>query len=157
MTAFADFLSVTCGNWQCVILCEKIAVVKQRVSFMVQHGQRFWGLMLQSLNIIQYSYTFRGVILSIYPGNWFLRIFVAHEINAYGFMAQHGTYLMVYSRPMKSSLIIFSHFSLPLKSLSAIFMARGMYNTPTFQGSWTLVADISWQFHEPWNGIDNFS
>ena len=36
MTAFVDSLLVICGNWQCVTLCEKIAVVKQRVSFMGQ-------------------------------------------------------------------------------------------------------------------------
>ena len=55
--------------------------------------------------------------------------------------------------------IIISHFSRLLKSLSVIFMAHGIYNTPTFRGSWTLVPDISWQFHEPWNPkpIINFS
>ena len=36
MTAFVDFLLVICGNWQCVILCEKKAVVQQRLSFMGQ-------------------------------------------------------------------------------------------------------------------------
>ena len=39
-----------------------------------------------------------------FPGNWFLKIFMPHEIIVYGFMAQHGTYLMVYSLPMKSIL-----------------------------------------------------
>ena len=122
---------------------------------MVQHGQRFWGLMLQSLYVIQYFYTFRGVILPReliswnFHGPWnqcilfhgptwhiFNGIFMIHEIE-----------------------IIISHFSRPLKSLSVILMAHGIYNTPTFHGSWTLVADISWQFHEPWHPkpIINFS
>ena len=52
--------------------------------------------------------------------------------------------------------IIISHFSRPLKSLSVIFMAHGIYNTPTFHGSWTLVPDISWQFHEPWKPLSTF-
>ena len=46
--------------------------------------------------------------------------------------------------------IFFFLFSRPLKSLSLIFMAHAIYNTPTFHGSWTLVPDISWQFHEPY-------
>ena len=45
--------------------------------------------------------------------------------------------------------IIISHFSRPLESRSVIFMAHGIYNTPTCHGSWTLVPDISWEFHEP--------
>ena len=45
--------------------------------------------------------------------------------------------------------IIISRFSRPLKSLSVIFMAHGIYNTPTFHGSGTQVQDILWQFHEP--------
>ena len=31
--------------------------------------------------------------------------------------------------------IVISHFSQPLKSLSVIFMAHGIYNTSTFHGS----------------------
>ena len=52
--------------------------------------------------------------------------------------------------------IIISHFSRPLKPLSVIFMAYGIYNTPTFPGSWTLVPDISWQFHESWKPLSTF-
>ena len=92
-----------------------------------------------------------GVWLYPRPGNWFLRIFVAHEINVYGFTAQHGVHLMVYSWPP-----IISHISRPLKPLSVIFMAYGIYNAPTFHGSWTLVPDISWQFHEPWKPLSTF-
>ena len=119
---------------------------------MVQHGQRFWGLMLQSLNVIQCFYIFRAVILSRelisynFHGPWnqciwfhsptwhvFNGIFMTHEIE-----------------------IIISHFSWPLKSLSVIFMAHGIYKTPTFHGSWTLVPDISWQFHGPWKSLSTF-
>ena len=69
---------------------------------------------------------------------------MAHEINVYGFMAQHATHLMTHEIE-----IIISHFSRPLESRSVIFMAHGIYNTPTCHGSWTLVPDISWEFHEP--------
>ena len=61
-----------------------------------------------------------------YSGNWFLRIFMAHEINVYSFMDQHGTYLMVCSGPMKSKLSFLTfhdpwnlwvYFSWPMESL----------------------------------------
>ena len=52
--------------------------------------------------------------------------------------------------------IIISHFSRPLKSFSVTFMAHGIYNTPTFHGSWTLVPDISCQIHEPWKPLPTF-
>ena len=88
-----------------------------------------------------------------YPGNWFLRIFMAHEINVYSFIAKHGRYLLVYSGPMKSKLsfLIFHdpwnlwvHFSWPMESLlHQLFMAHATY----------IVPDISWQFHEPWNPL----
>ena len=59
---------------------------------------------------------------------------MAHEINVYGFMAQHGTYYNGIFMTHEIEIII-SHFSRPLKSLSVIFMAHGIYNTPTFHGS----------------------
>ena len=136
MTAFVDFLLVICGNWQCAILCEKIAVVnhkKRRVSFMVQYGQRFWGLMLQPLIYILGCDCIQGQGTDFLEFSWpmkFNGIFMTHEIE-----------------------IIISHFSWPLKPLSVIFMAYGIYNTPTFHGSWTLVPDVSWQFHEPWKPL----
>ena len=116
---------------------------------MVQHGQRFWALMLQSLNVIQYFLHISGcdsiqgtdflgfswLMTSMYGPTWhiFNGIFMTHEIE-----------------------IIISHFSRPLKSFSVTFMAHGIYNTPTFHGSWTLVPDISWQFHEPWKPLSTF-
>ena len=91
-----------------------------------------------------------------YSGNWFLRIFMAHEINVYSFMDQHGTYLMVYSGPMKSKLSFLTfhdpwnlwvYFSWPMESLiHQLFMAQETY----------IVPDISWQFHEPWNPLSTF-
>ena len=78
---------------------------------------------------------FSWLMKSMYGPTWhiFNGIFMTHEIE-----------------------IIISHFSLPLKSLSVIFIAHEIYNTPTFHGSWTLVPDISWQFHEPWKPLSTF-
>ena len=95
-------------------------------------------------------------MLYIYPGNWLLRIFMAHAWNQciwfYGptWHIFNGIFM---THEIK---IIISHFSRPLKSPSVIFMAHGIYNTPTLHGSWTLMPDISWQFHEPWKPVSKF-
>ena len=57
---------------------------------------------------------------------------MAHEINVYGFMAQHGTYLKAYSRPMKSKL-------------SFLILTTPEISECNFRGSWNLLhTNFSW-------------
>ena len=115
-------------------------------------GQRFGGLMLQSLNVMQHFYIFRCVTLS--RGNWFPRIFMAHEINVYGFMAQYATWKWYIQDPWNRNY----HFS---------FFTTPEISECNFHGPWYLQhTNFSWlmnpsaryfmQFHEPWKPLSTF-